>query len=106
LALSQAPPPAVIAIAMKRPTTITPISRPPSASTLSRPTMTGTTIGIREGRIISFCAAAVTIATVLPYSGFSVPSMIPGCSRNCLRTSSTTWPAARPTASIASAAKR
>ena len=44
--------------------------------------------------------------TVLPYSGFSVPSMIPGCSRNCLRTSSTTWPPARPTASIASAANR
>ena len=30
-ALSHAPPPAVMKIAMKRPTTITPISRPPSA---------------------------------------------------------------------------
>ena len=69
-ALSQAPPPAVIEIAAKRPTTMTPISRPPSASTLSRPTITGTTIGISAGRIISFCAAAVTIATVFAVVGF------------------------------------
>ena len=51
---------------MKKPTTITPIKRPPSAWTLITPTMIGTTIGISEGRIISRCAAAVTIATVPP----------------------------------------
>ena len=33
-------------------------------TTLINPTITGTTIGISEGRIISRCAAAVTIATV------------------------------------------
>ena len=35
-----------------------------------------------------------------PYSGFSLPSMIPGCSRNWRRTSWTTVPAERPTARI------
>jgi len=44
--------------------------------------------------------------TVRPYSGRCVPSMIPGFSWNWRRTSSTTWPPARPTASIASAANR
>ena len=41
-----------------------------------------------------------------PYSGRSVPSMIPGCSRNWRRTSSTTSPPTRPTACIASEANR
>ena len=68
------------------------------------PTITGMTIGISDGMIISRWAVRVTMSTHWPYSGFSVPSMIPGFSRNCRRTSSTTaWPA-RPTASIESAA--
>ena len=41
-----------------------------------------------------------------PYSGRSVPSMIPGCSRNWRRTSSTTSPPTRPTACMASDANR
>ena len=41
-----------------------------------------------------------------PYSGRDVPSMIPGFSRNWRRTSSTTSPPTRPTACIASEAKR
>ena len=48
----------------------------------------------------------MTSATAAPYSGVSVPSMIPGFSRNWRRTSSTTAPPARPTASIASDANR
>ena len=48
---------------MKKPTTITPISRPPRAWVESRPTTRVTTIGISAGMIISFCAEAVTIAT-------------------------------------------
>ena len=93
-------------MAMNRPTTMMPISRPPSAWAESMPTITVTTIGISDGMIISRCAARVTMSTHWPYSGFSVPSMIPGCSRNWRRTSSTTaWPA-RPTASIESAANR
>ena len=106
LALSHAPPPAVMKMAMKRPTTMMPISSPPSACSESSPTITVTTIGISDGMIISRWAARVTMSTQRPYSGFSVPSMIPGCSRNWRRTSSTTaWPA-RPTASIESAANR
>src|SRR5919106_345756 len=56
--------------------------------------------------VVPRAAAGGTILTVWPYSGFSVPSMIPGRSRNWRRTSSTTWPPARPTASIASAANK
>ena len=41
-----------------------------------------------------------------PYSGRVVPSMIPGFSRNCRRTSVTTSPPTRPTACIASDANR
>src|SRR6201989_3597154 len=52
LALSHAPPPDVIEIATNSPTTITPISRPPSASTLIIPTTNGIRIGISAGRII------------------------------------------------------
>ena len=68
--------------------------------------ITVSTIGISAGRIISRCAALVTMSTQVPYSGCSVPSMIPGFSRNWRRTSSTTAPPARPTASIDSAANR
>ena len=43
----------------------------------------------------------VQMSTTLPYSGFPVPSMMPGISRNWRRTSKTTAPAARPTALMA-----
>ena len=51
-------------------------------------------------------AEPVTMSIALPYSGRAVPSMIPGISRNWRRTSVTTWPPTRPTASIASEANR
>src|SRR5919197_4106456 len=65
-ALSHAPPPAVMRTAKKKPTTMTPMSSPPSAWTLMTPTMNGITIGMSDGRTISRCAAAVTMATVVP----------------------------------------
>ena len=84
-----------------------PISRPPSASApSSRPTRIGTTTGSSDGIIISLIAAPVSMSTALPYSGLAVPSMMPLISRNWRRTSSTTAPAARPTASIAMAPNR
>src|SRR5580765_6387573 len=58
-ALSQAPPPEVMAIARKRPVTIVPISRPPSILTLMIPTMIGNPIGIRAGASIERIADAV-----------------------------------------------
>src|SRR5687767_11936276 len=66
LALSHAPPPDVIDTATNNPVTITPISSPPSAWYDSTPTITGITIGIRAGAIISRWARAVTIATQVP----------------------------------------
>ena len=53
------------------------------------------------GNIISFKDAFVEIATHLSYSGFPVPSIIPGISLNCLTTSFTISMAALPTAFIA-----
>ena len=55
---------------------------------------------------ISLIAALVSMSTALPYSGLAVPSMMPGMSRNWRRTSTTTAPAARPTASMAMAPNR
>src|SRR3954453_23150421 len=62
-ALSQAPPPAVMRTAKKKPTTMTPISRPPSARVSMSPTMNVMTIGISDDRIISRWAALVTRST-------------------------------------------
>ena len=45
-------------------------------------------------------ADLVKISTQVPYSGFPLPSIMPGISLNCLLTSSTTDPAALPTAVI------
>src|SRR3954466_12471301 len=95
-ALSQAPPPEVIAIARKRPVTIEPISRPPSILALMIPTMIGNRIGISAGASIALIAEPVTISIAGPYSGRAVPSRIPGISRNWRRTSATTRPPARP----------
>ena len=46
------------------------------------------------------------MSTQVPYSGCSVPSMMPGFSRNWRRTSSTTAAPARPTACMQSEANR
>ncbi len=50
--------------------------------------------------IISLSEARVEMSTHRSYSGRPVPSMIPGISLNCLRTSSIIWEAALPTAWI------
>ena len=109
LALSQAPPPAVIEMATNRPVTMTPSSMAPSDENaadlppIARITTNSTTddsTGNSDGTIISFIAARVSRSTHLPYSGFPVPSMMPGISLNCRRTSTTTELAARPTAVI------
>src|SRR3954466_12056733 len=62
-ALSQAPPPEVIAIARKRPVTIVPIRRPPSIRTLMIPTTIGTAIGMIAGASIDLIAEPVTMVT-------------------------------------------
>ena len=107
LALSQAPPPVHMEIATNRPVTMVPMSMPPKATgPNSKPTATGTATGSKDGIIISLMAAVVSKSTALPYSGLPLPSMMPLMSRNWRRTSSTTAPAARPTASIAMAANK
>ena len=50
--------------------------------------------GQQTGRAGSRSESRVQMSTTLPYSGFSVPSMIPGCSWNCRRTSKMIAPAA------------
>ena len=68
--------------------------------------MIGKAIGIRAGKSMLLIAEPVTMSIARPYSGRAVPSMIPGISRNWRRTSVTTCPPTRPTASIASDANR
>ena len=70
------------------------------------PTTIGKPIGISAGSSMLLIAEPVTMSIAWPYSGRAVPSMIPGISRNWRRTSVTTWPPTRPTASIASDANR
>ncbi len=107
LALSQAPPPVVMEMATKIPVTMVPSSTPPRAlGPRMMPTSTGTSTGNSEGRIISLMAALVSMSTQVPYSGLALPSMMPGISLNCRRTSTTMAPAARPTASIPIEANR
>ena len=69
LALSQAPPEEVMAIATKRPVTIVPTRTPPS-TTGPRPGMAATattkTTGRRAGMIIWRRAAFVTMSTQVP----------------------------------------
>src|SRR5882672_11250764 len=95
LALSQAPPPVHIEIAMNRPVTMVPMSTPPSAcGPRTSPTTIGTSTGSSDGIIISLIAASVSMSTAAPYSGFALPSMMPGISLNWRRTSTTTEAAA------------
>src|SRR5674476_60350 len=106
LALSQAPPPLVMEMARNRPVTMEPMSTPPSTRYAllqnTRVMMIGVSTGMAAGSIISRMADLVTMSTAVPYSGFSVPFMMPGSSRNWRRTSSTTLPPARPTACMQS----
>ena len=69
-------------------------------------TTIGTSTGSSEGTIISRMAALVSMSTQVPYSGLPLPVMMPLISLNWRRTSITTEPAARPTASIAMEANR
>src|SRR5665647_2300195 len=110
LALSQAPPPLVMLMARNRPVMMEPMSTPPRTRyALFQKTsvmMIGVSTGMAAGSIISRIADLVTMSTALPYSGFSVPFMMPGSSRNWRRTSSTTLPPARPTDCMQSEANR
>src|SRR3546814_6446299 len=107
LALSQAPPPAVMEMATKMPVTMTPSSMAPTAlnaaawppmAMMTKYSTMGDSTGSSEGMIISLIAALVSRSTQVPYSGLPVPSMMPGISLNWRRTSMTTAPAASPTA--------
>src|SRR5262245_46903475 len=62
-ALSQAPPPEVIAMARKIPVMIVPIRRPPSIFSLMIPTTIGITMGIAAGTSMPLIAEAVTMPT-------------------------------------------
>ncbi len=93
--------------ASNTPETVAPASAPPRASTpKKRPTKIGTRMATTPGITISLSAAAVEMSTQRAESGLAVPSMMPGISRNCRRTSSTMPAAARPTAVIVSAAMK
>ena len=72
LALSQAPPPAVIEIATNRPVTMVPISKPPSAfgpasepssHAIPNATTMGVSTGSSDGTIISLIADLVNRST-------------------------------------------
>ena len=112
-ALSHAPPALFWKIAQSTPDTVTPAMYPPSISAMARLSMpkakgtkamtSGNPIVSKPGNIISFNEASVEIATHLSYSGFPVPSIIPGIALNCLLTSCTISIAAFPTAFIAKA---
>src|SRR5438067_13610319 len=68
-ALSQAPPPDVMAMARKSPVIIVPIRRPPSIFGLMIPTTIGKRIGIAAGSSMLLIAELVTMSIVRPYSG-------------------------------------
>ena len=91
-------------MAQSTPDTVTPaIYEPKASAPIANPITIGDTIVIIPGSIISFNAALVDISTHLSYSGSALPSIIPGISLNCLRTSLTIAIAAFPTELIAKA---
>ncbi len=107
LALSQAPPELDRKLAISWPVRMVPARKAPSARLpMAKPTTTGERMASRAGVASSRSEAAVQMSITRPYSGRSLPSMIPGCSRNCRRTSLTTVPAERPTARMASELNR
>ena len=72
---------------------------------MPKPMMIGVSTASSAGVVSSRSAAVVQMSITLPWSGWSIPSMI-FFSRNWRRTSSTTVPAVRPTARMARAEKR
>ena len=87
---------------MSTPVAMVPARYAPSAPTpRPKPTAMGANTARMPGVMSSRSESRVTMSTTLPYSGFSVPSMMPGCSRNWRRTSKMTAPAARETALMA-----
>jgi hypothetical protein len=68
--------------------------------------MIGAEQGQAPGAIISRMEALVLMATHFSYSGFALPSMMPGISRNWRRTSFTMSMAALPTALMARLLKK
>ena len=108
LALSQAPPALAMKMANAKPVTSAPARNPPSASTSMNPMTSGTTTARAPGASISRSEPFVEMATHAAESGSTpgVPSRSPGMSRNWRRTSSIILLAARPTASMVSAANR
>ncbi len=103
LALSHAPPAFARNTAMRTPAPMAPPRNPASGATPSpNPTAMGANAASSPGVASSRSASRVQRSTTRPWSGFSVPSMIPGWSANCRRTSRTTAPAERPTALTAS----
>mmetsp|Transcript_22616 Transcript_22616/g.70062 ORF Transcript_22616/g.70062 Transcript_22616/m.70062 type:complete len:248 (-) Transcript_22616:1829-2572(-) len=107
LALSQAPPALDIMMAMHAPDTMVPPRTPRRHfGPTMKPMMNGTKTATAPGRIISSMELCVEMATHSLWSGCSLPSMMPGFSRNCLRTTMMMAPAAFCTESIVRAAKR
>ncbi len=108
LALSHAPPEFDMKIAIITPVTIDPPRSPPSAWAPSpNPTDYRSKHCHEAGEDnISRSAAAVEMSTQRSYSGRPVPSMMPGISLNCLRTSSIIFSAALLTAWMEKALKR
>ena len=87
-ALSHAPPELARNTAMSVPVAMVPARNVPRAPTpRPNPTAIGVSMASRPGVLSSRRESRVTMSTTLPYSGFSVPSMIPGWSRNWRRTS-------------------
>ena len=106
-ALSQEPPELARKTAISVPVAIAPPKYPASGPMPSpNPTATGASAARSPGVASSRSESRVQMSTTRPYSGSSVPSMIPGRSRNWRRTSNTTAPAARLTALMASPEKR
>ena len=67
-----------------------PARKPASGPTpRPKPTAIGASAASRPGVASSRSESRVQMSTTRPYSGFSVQSMIPGCSRNWRRTSNT-----------------
>ena len=107
LALSQAPPPVVMEIATKMPVTMVPTSTPPRACAPERQADDDGTSDGQQRRDDHFLDRGLgQHVHAVPYSGLPVPSMMPWISLNWRRTSTTTEPAARPTASMPMAANR
>ncbi len=98
LALSQAPPALAMNIASKTPETRTPANSPPSSSLSRNPATTGIITAPTPGKIICFRAAFVLISMHFLKSASALPSISPGISLNCRRTSLIISKAACPTA--------